>query len=95
MYAEQIEYHAKRFFDETITHLSEDSEFEIDEPLRSYQYRNRKDLYKGDHFERVLLLDYLQRNKYVEFTEKRIITNYYKLGQCGKDIVAGRKKLFY
>lgn len=56
------------------------------------------DLYefnKQDAFERHEILNYLRRKKLVEFTEKRIITNYYKLGQYGKDVVNGNEKLFY
>lgn len=92
---EQIEYHAKKFFNEIIMYIKEDSEFEIEKDLRSYQYKNRKELYKGDPVERNLILDYLRKNNLVEFKERRIITDYYQLGQYGKDIINGKERLFY
>jgi len=99
---EQARYHSVRFFHTRIEghfklNPDLDSEFEVDRDLRVYQYENR-DLYefnKQDAYERQEIIDYLRRNGYAVFTEKRIITNYYILGQKGKDIITGKEELFY
>jgi len=92
---EQIAYHSTCFFQHISRDLREKSEFEIERELRAYHDQNNGNygFVKSDKLEFDLITSYLCKIDLVEIKEVMGRTTIYRLGQYGKDVINGKKKL--
>lgn len=96
---EQIKQHAIEFFRQQSKYLSEDSIFDIESALRSYQVENRK-LYEFKYQDAVeigVLKTYLLDNDIIIFKENARVTGerLYGLSEYGKELLKINKDRFY